>query len=67
MIRLAILVEGQTEEEFVKSVLADHLRGSGLEPTPDSDRPRPWRRRRKRWRRTVDDGHVSLVLGRSTS
>ena len=34
MIRLAILVEGQTEEEFVKSVLADHLRGSGLEPTP---------------------------------
>ena len=34
MIRLAILVEGQTEEEFVKSVLADHLRPIGVEPIP---------------------------------
>ena len=33
MIRLAISVEGQTEEEFIKQVLADHLRGRGVEPT----------------------------------
>ena len=34
MIRLAISVEGQTEEEFVKEVLTDHLQGSRVEPTP---------------------------------
>ena len=34
MIRLAISVEGQTEEEFVKEVLADHLRDLGVEPQP---------------------------------
>ena len=34
MIRLAISVEGQTEEEFVKHFLADHLRGRGVEPIP---------------------------------
>ena len=33
MIRLAISVEGQTEEEFVKSVLASHLRPLCVEPT----------------------------------
>src|SRR2546423_5547215 len=30
MIRLHMLVEGQTEEEFVKSVLVDHLGGFGI-------------------------------------
>ena len=34
MIRLAISVEGETEEEFVKSVLTDHLRTRGVEPYP---------------------------------
>ena len=34
MIRLAISVEGRTEEEFVKWVLADHLREAEVEPTP---------------------------------
>lgn len=34
MIRLAISVEGDTEEEFVKQLLADHLRERGIEPTP---------------------------------
>ena len=34
MIRLAISVEGRTEEEFVKGVLADHLRTAEVEPTP---------------------------------
>ncbi len=35
MIRLAISVEGQTEEEFVKAVLADHLLCAvDVEPTP---------------------------------
>ena len=34
MIRLAISVEGPTEEEFVKNVLADHLRVKGMEPQP---------------------------------
>ena len=34
MIRLAISVEGQTEEEFVKRVLAEHLRRIEVEPTP---------------------------------
>ena len=34
MIRLAISVEGQTEEEFVKNVLADHLWRIGVYPTP---------------------------------
>ena len=34
MIRLAISVEGPTEEEFVKVVLAEHLRGKGVEPQP---------------------------------
>ena len=34
MIRLAIVVEGQTEEGFVKQVLADHLRTHGVVPTP---------------------------------
>ena len=34
MIRLAVSVEGPTEEEFVKKVLAGHLRGHGVEPTP---------------------------------
>ena len=39
MIRLAISVEGQTEEEFVKGVLADHLRPLGVEPHPFLVRP----------------------------
>ena len=34
MIRLAISVEGRTEEEFVNKVLVPHLRGSGVEPIP---------------------------------
>ena len=34
MIRLAISVEGQTEEEFVKRILASHLRTRNVEPTP---------------------------------
>ena len=34
MIRLAVSVEGQPEEAFVKSVLAPHLRLLGVEPTP---------------------------------
>ena len=34
MIRLAISVEGPTEEEFIKRVLAVHLRSHGVEPTP---------------------------------
>ena len=34
MIRVAISVEGQTEEEFVKQVLTEHLRERGVEPTP---------------------------------
>ena len=34
MIRLAVSVEGQTEEEFVKRVLAVHLRGRRIESTP---------------------------------
>ena len=34
MIRLAISVEGQTEEEFVRQVLADYLRRRNVEPTP---------------------------------
>lgn len=34
MIRLAVSVEGQTEEAFVKGVLADHLRTMEVEPQP---------------------------------
>ena len=34
MIRLAVSVEGQTEMEFVKNVLAEHLRTNGVEATP---------------------------------
>lgn len=34
MIRLAVSVEGQTEEEFVRTVLAPHLRLGGIEPEP---------------------------------
>ena len=34
MIRLAVSVEGQTEEAFVKDVLADHLRTVDVEPEP---------------------------------
>ena len=34
MIRLAIAVEGQTEEEFIKRVLAGYLRTKSVEPTP---------------------------------
>ena len=34
MTRLAISVEGQTEEEFVNKILADHLREAEVEPTP---------------------------------
>ncbi|MCY4612231.1 MAG: DUF4276 family protein [Nitrospira sp.] len=34
MIRVAISVEGQTEEEFVKQVLTEHLRGRGVDLTP---------------------------------
>ena len=34
MIRLGISVEGQTEEEFVKRILADPLRAKKVEPTP---------------------------------
>ena len=34
MIRLAVSVEGRTEEEFVKTVLAGHLRSHGVEPVP---------------------------------
>ena len=34
MIRLAISVEGQTEEEFSKDVLTTHLRSHGVEAQP---------------------------------
>lgn len=34
MTRLAVSVEGPTEAEFVKQVLADHLRANGVEPCP---------------------------------
>lgn len=34
MIRLAISVEGQTEEEFVKNLLEEHLRAFGVYATP---------------------------------
>lgn len=34
MIHLAISVEGKTEEDFVKFVLAPHLRGKGVRPFP---------------------------------
>ena len=34
MKRLAVSVEGQTEEEFVKSVLSPYLYPSGIAPTP---------------------------------
>ena len=34
MIRLAVSVEGQTEEEFVKRVLAIHLRERQIEASP---------------------------------
>ena len=34
MIRLAISVEGQTEEEFVKRMLADYLWSRGVIPQP---------------------------------
>lgn len=34
MIRLAIVAEGRTEEEFVRKVLAAHLRERGVDPTP---------------------------------
>ena len=34
MIRLAISVEGQTEEAFVKTIVADHLLMQGVEPRP---------------------------------
>ena len=34
MIRIAIVAEGETEEEFVKNVLTGHLRRVGLEPRP---------------------------------
>ena len=34
MIRLGVVVEGDTEREFVRSVLADHLRRRNVEPTP---------------------------------
>ena len=34
MIRLAIVVEGKTEEEFVERVLKRHLYAQGVEPTP---------------------------------
>ena len=36
MIRLAISVEGRTEEEFVKRVLAEHLWAMEVEPQPIS-------------------------------
>lgn len=36
MIRLAISVEGRTEEEFVNTVLADHLKDRDVEPIPIS-------------------------------
>ena len=34
MIRLAVSVEGPTEREFVRDVLAEHLRANGVEATP---------------------------------
>ena len=34
MIRLAIAVEGETEEEFVKRVLATHLTRNGINAQP---------------------------------
>lgn len=34
MIRVGIAVEGQTEEDFVKKVLANHLIGFGVWPHP---------------------------------
>lgn len=36
MIRLAISVEGLTEEEFVNRLIADHLRSKGIEARPIS-------------------------------
>ncbi len=35
LIRLSIVVEGETEEAFVKEALAEHLRSRGMEPQPN--------------------------------
>ncbi len=34
MTRLAIVVEGKTEKEFIGRVLSRHLKGKGIKPTP---------------------------------
>ena len=34
MIRLAVVVEGQTEKEFVSRILSRHLEEEGITPTP---------------------------------
>ncbi len=34
MIRLSISVDGETEQEFVKSVLVEHLKPRDVAPTP---------------------------------
>src|SRR6266699_3025365 len=34
MLRVLIAVEGQTEERFIKDVVAPHLRAHGIEPVP---------------------------------
>ncbi len=39
MKRVLVLVEGQTEERFVKDVLAPHLWARGKTPFPRSPRP----------------------------
>ena len=43
MTRLAVSVEGQTEEEFVKQVLAEHLRERRVRIDTDCAGSGPWR------------------------
>ena len=64
MIRLAISVEGQTEGEFVKRVLADRPRPFEVEPTPARPRPERRGRRRKCQHRTTRDAPSPMVFRR---
>ena len=66
MIRLRIICEGQTEEEFVNNLLADHLHKHGVHPIPIVIRERGHKGGDVRYRRAFVNVRNSLLQERKS-
>ena len=64
MIRLRIICEGQTEEEFVNNLLVNHLHAYGVDPIPIVIRERGHKGGDVRYQRLMTNVRNSLLQER---